>query len=157
MSDTLCSGQRFRVCTVVDVCTHGCVALAVAHSLPSVAVFATLRLAIATRGATGRPSLDNASEFRSRAFDAWAADAGIELAFIQPGKPVENAHIESFNGRLRDECLNSHWLLSLADARFHLECFRQSYNTDRPSSGCWPLTPAEHADTFAPSPARLSA
>jgi putative transposase len=61
----------------------------------------------AVRGAPARLSLDNGSEFRSRAFDAWAADTGIELAFIQPGKPVQNAHIESFNGRLRDECLNA--------------------------------------------------
>ena len=157
VSDTLCDGRRFRAFTVVDVCTHECVAITVARSLPSDAVIATLQRVIADRGAPIRLSLDNGSEFRSRAFDAWAADAHIELAFIQPGKPIQNAHIESFNGRLRDECLNSHWFLSLADARFHIDRFRQSYNTDRPSRACWPLTPAEHADTFAPSPIRLSA
>ena len=97
------------------------------------------------------------SEFRSRVFDAWASDARIDLAFIQPGKPTQNAHIESFNGRLRDECLNAHWFLTLADARFHLERFRQSYNTDRPSRACWPLTPSEHAATFPSPPLRLSA
>jgi putative transposase len=91
------------------------------------------------------------SEFRSRAFDAWASDA-----HIQPGKPIQNAHIEGFNGRLRDECLNSHWFPSLADARFHIERFRTLYNTERPTQPCWPLTPAEYAATFT-SPARLSA
>ena len=83
-----------------------------------------------------RLSLDNGPEFRSRAFDAWALDTHIELRFIQPGKPIPNAHTESFYGRLRDECSNSHWFLTLLDARFHLERFRQSYNTCRPSRAC---------------------
>ena len=157
VSDTLASGRRFRCFTVVDVCTHECLALVAAHSLPSMAVIEALAHVIEQRGAPVRLSLDNGSEFRSRAFDAWAADTHIELRFIQPGKPIQNAHIESFNGRLRDECLNSHWFLTLLDARFHLERFRQSYNTDRPARACWPLTPAEHADTFAPSPVRRSA
>ena len=157
VSDTLASGRRFRCFTVVDVCTHECLALVAAHSLPSMAVIEALAHVIEQRGAPVRLSLDNGSEFRSRAFDAWAADTHIELRFIQPGKPIQNAHIESFNGRLRDECLNSHWFLTLLDARFHLERFRQGYNTDRPARACWPLTPAEHADTFAPSPVRRSA
>jgi putative transposase len=156
VSDTLASGRRFRAFTVVDVCTHECLAIAVAHSLPSIAVIDVLTQLVATRGTPIRISLDNGAEFRSRAFDAWASDAQIELAFIQPGKPIQNAHIESFNGRLRDECLNSHWFLSLTDARFHIERFRQTYNTDRPTTACWPLTPAEYADTFS-SPTRLSA
>ena len=157
VSDTLESGRRFRCFTVVAVCTHECLALVAAHSLPSVAVIEALEHVIDQRGAPVRLSLDNGAEFRSRAFDAWAADTHIELRFIQPGTPMQNAHIESFNGRLRDACLNSHWFLTLLDARFHLERFRQSYNTDRPSRACWPLTPAEHADTFAPSPVRRSA
>lgn len=107
---------------------------------------------IATRGQPVRLSLDNGSEFRSRAFDAWAADRGIALAFIQPGKPIQNAHIESFNGRLRDECLNQHYFLSLNDARFHIERWRRAYNEDRPHEACAPLTPSEYARTFSPSP-----
>lgn len=86
-------------------------------------------------------SLDNGSKFLSRAFDAWADDTNIELRFIQPGRPVQNAHIESFNGRLRDECLNSHCFLTMRDARFHLERFRQSYNTDCPARACCPSPP----------------
>jgi putative transposase len=157
VSDTLVGGRRFRVFTVVDLCTHECLATTVAHSLPSTAVTAALDAVCADRGAPARLSLDNGSEFRSRAFDAWAADAGIELAFIQPGKPVQNAHIESFNGRLRDECLNAHWFRTLADAQRVIARFRHTYNTDRPSRACWPLTPAEYARTFSASPLRLSA
>lgn len=157
VSDTLVGGRRFRVFTVVDLCTHECLATTVAHSLPSAAVMAALDAVCAVRGTPARLSLDNGSEFRSRAFDAWAADTGIELAFIQPGKPVQNAHIESFNGRLRDECLNAHWFRTLADAQRVITRFRHTYNTDRPSRACWPLTPAEYARTFPASPLRLSA
>jgi putative transposase len=157
VSDTLVGGRRFRVFTVVDVCTHECRATTVAQSLPATAVFATLDAVCAQRGTPARLSLDNGREFRSRAFDAWAADHGIALAFIQPGKPVQNAHIESFNGRLRDECLNAHWFRTLTDAQRVIARFRHDYNTDRPSRACWPLTPTEFARTFAPSPLRLSA
>jgi putative transposase len=88
VSDTLVNGRPFRVVTVVDLCTHECLATTVAHCLPSTAVTAALDTVFAVRGAPARLSLDNGSEFRSRAFDAWAADGGIELAFIQPGKPI---------------------------------------------------------------------
>ena len=106
----------------------------VSDQLASVAVIAALNAVIAVRGRPTRLSLDNGSEFRSRAFDAWAADRGIKLCFIQPGKPVQNAFIESFNGKLRDECLNQHWFLSLRDAQFHIERWRREYNTARTSS-----------------------
>ena len=108
VSDQLASGRRFRCFTVVDQCTRESPGMAIAHSLPSVAVIRALDAMIAARGQPTRLSLDNGSEFRSRAFDAWAADRGIELCFIQPGKPIQNSHIESFNGRVRDECLNVH-------------------------------------------------
>lgn len=157
VSDQLSTGRRFRCLTVVDHGVHEAVAVAVAHSLPSQAVITALDAVIAVRGAPTRLSLDNGSEFRSQAFDAWAADRGIELHFIQPGKPVQNAHIESFNGRLRDACLNAHWFLSLRDARFHIERWRRAYNTDRPHTACYPLTPSEFARTFAVHPASLSA
>jgi len=158
--DTLSGGRTFRCLTVVDHCTHECVGLTVAHHLPSDAVIVALEGIIAARGQPQRLSLDNGSEFRSRAFDAWAADRGIALAFIQPGKPVQNAHIESFNGRFRDECLNEHWFLSVADARFRVEQFRRRFNTERPHEACFPLTPSEFAQTFITSPtttAQLSA
>lgn len=157
VSDQLARGRRFRCFTIVDHAGHESPAIGVAHSIPSVAAIATLQAVIAVRGQPTRLSLDNGSEFRSRAFDAWAADRGIELCFIQPGKPVQNAHIESFNGKLREECLNQHWFLSLADAQFHIERWRRAYNTDRPHRDCFPLTPAEYTQTFTSPTVRLSA
>lgn len=109
VSDQFASGQRFRCLTVVDHGVHEALALVPARSVPALAVIAVLEYVIAMRGQTTRLSLDNGTEFRSVAFDAWAADRGIELHFTQPGKPVQNAHCESFNGRLRDECLNQHY------------------------------------------------
>ena len=157
VSDQLASGRRFRSFTVIDSCTRECLTITVAHSLPSTAVIAALEAVIATRGQPVRLSLDNGSEFRSRAFDAWAADRGIALLFIQPGKPIQNSHIESFNGKFRDECLNQHWFLSLRDAQFHIERWRRSYNTDRPHEALHPMTPIEFARTFLSPTARLSA
>lgn len=160
VSDQLADGRRFRCFTVVDHGVHEALAITAAHSLPALSVIAVLEGVIAGRGQPVRLSLDNGSEFRSQAFDAWAADRGIELHFIQPGKPVQNSHIESFNGRLRDECLNQHYFLSLQDAQFQIERWRRAYNTDRPHAACFPLTPSEYARTFTitPStPALLSA
>ncbi|MBX9928968.1 MAG: IS3 family transposase [Gemmatimonadaceae bacterium] len=155
VSDQLSSGRRVRVFTVVDHCTKESPGLAVAHSLPSVAVIDALEAMIAAHGQPARLSLDNGSEFRSRAFDAWAADRGIELCFIQPGKPIQNCFIESFNSRVRDECLNAHWFVSLEAAQFHVERWRREYNTARPHESCYPLTPTEYAQTFTPSPTGL--
>lgn len=157
VSDQLSSGRRFRCLTLIDSCTRECLAITVAYSLPSTSVIAALESVIAVRGQPTRLSLDNGSEFRSRAFDAWAADRGIALQFIQPGKPVQNAHVESFNGKFRDECLNQHWFLSLLDAQFHIERFRRAFNTARPHEACHPLTPFEFAQTFTVPPAQLSA
>lgn len=160
VSDALGDGRRFRTLTVVDPGTHECLGLTAAHALPSARVIEALDALIAVRGRPQRLSLDNGPEFRSRAFDAWAADRGIALAFIQPGKPVQNAYVESFNGKFRDECLSQHWFPSLADARFRIEQYRRRYNTERPHAACFPLTPAEFAGTFSSSPtptAQLSA
>ncbi len=152
VSDQLASGRRIRCCTVVDACTRESVCITVDHSLASDAVITALEQVITARGQPVRLSLDNGPEFRSIAFDAWAAARGITLAFIQPGKPSQNAHIESFNGRFRDECLNQHSFLSLLDARYRIERWRQSYNEERPHEACAPLTPSEYACTFLPSP-----
>lgn len=157
VGDGLRSGRRFRCFAAVDACTRESLTIAVAHSLPSAAVIDALEAVIADRGQPVRLSLDNGTEFRSRAFDAWAADRHIELCFIQPGKPIQNSHIESFNGRLRDECLNQHWFLSLRDAQFHIERWRREYNTDRPHRAFSPLTPSEFAQQFPSPTARLSA
>ncbi len=120
VSDQLESGRRIRACNKSDACTRASLLVTVQHNLLSVAVFAALDSAIAARGQPVGLSLDTGNEFRSRAFDAWAEERGIALAFIQPGEPIQNANFESFNGRLRVECLNQHYFLSLTDSRFHM-------------------------------------
>jgi putative transposase len=89
--------------------------------------------------------LDNGPEFRRRALAAWSEERGVRLEFIQPGKPTQNAYIESFNGRLRDECLNANWFTSLSDARRKVETWRLDYNQQRPHSSLDYLPPAEFA------------
>jgi putative transposase len=89
-------------------------------------------------------TLDHGTEFTCRHFDAWAYQRGIRLNFIRPGRPVENAHIESFNGRLRDECLNTHWFTSVDEARRILEDWRRAYNETRPHSSLADLVPSQY-------------
>ena len=99
------------------------------------------------RGYPDRLVVDNGPELRGRALDGWAADHGVELYFIDPGKPTQNAYIESFNGRLREECLNLHWFTSLEEARAIIEEWRVDYNEQRPHSSLGYRTPAEFAAT----------
>lgn len=146
VSDTLSSGRRFRCLTVLDEHTRECVAIHVAHSIPSVRVIEVLERLRAERGLPEVIITDNGSEFTSRAFDAWAYARGIRIEHIQPGKPVQNAFIESFNGTLRDDCLNMHWFLSLENAKMEIEDWRREYNQYRPHSSLGGLTPAEYAE-----------
>ena len=97
------------------------------------------------RGLSNAIVLDNGPEFRGRALVAWSEERGVRLEFIQPGKPVQNAYVESFNGRLRDECLNANWFTSLSDARRKVESWRLDYNQQRPHSSLDYLPPAEFA------------
>ena len=143
MRDTLRGSRAFRALTIVDTCTRECVAIEVDSSLGGERVVRVLERMAETRGLPRTIVLDNGPEFHSRALDAWAHGRGIELQFIRPGKPVDNAFIEAFNGRLRDECLNQHWFLSLADARFTIERWRVSYNTARPHRALKQLTPQQ--------------
>jgi len=92
--------------------------------------------------------LDNGPELTSRALDQWAYERGVRLHFIDPGKPQQNGFIESFNGRFRDECLNEHWFLSLADARRIVEAWRRDYNENRPHSSLGNLTPMEYLAAY---------
>jgi putative transposase len=89
--------------------------------------------------------VDNGPEFTSRALDTWAYGRGIQLHFIQPGKPVQNCFIESFNGKVRDECFNEHWFVDLIDARSKIEAWREDYNEVRPHSSLGDVPPAEFA------------
>lgn len=99
----------------------------------------------------GRPKFiktDNGSEFISKALDKWAYGNQVTMDFSRPGKPTDNAFIESFNGRLRQECLNSHWFLSLDDAKFKIEAWRREYNESRPHSSLDWMTPSEYAQKY---------
>ncbi len=156
MSDTLSSGRTFRCLTIVDEFSRECLAIHVAHSIPAVRVIEVLEALRQECGLAPIIVTDNGSEFTSRAFDAWAYARGIKIDYIQPGKPVQNCFIESFNGTLRDECLNLHWFLSLEDARRTIEGWRKDYNRVRPHSSLGGLTPAEYAGNHSPSEERLA-
>ena len=143
--DRIASGRSLRVLTVVDAFTRECLALEVDTSLPSRRVTRALDRIIAQRGCPGRIRMDNGTELTSRHFLAWGIDQRIELAHIQPGKPVQNAFAESFNARLRDELLNETLFRSLGEARRLIEAWRHDYNHHRPHSKLGWLTPAGYA------------
>jgi putative transposase len=143
MSDQLGpSGRRFRILTVVDDFTRECVALYADFSIPGLTVTRVLdRLTRSSKVF----NIDNGSEFTGKAMDAWAFERGIKMDFIRPGKPNENAFIESFNGKFRDECLSEYWFVSLEDVRKTIEEWRIDYNENRPHSSLGDLTPKEFA------------
>jgi len=145
VTDRLENGRYFRTLTLVDLFTRECVLLEPAHSLCGARVADCLERAVAERSRPRSITVDNGTEFYSRAMDAWAYRNGVKLDFIRPGKPVENCFIESFNGRFRDECLNVHLFWSIEDAKEKLERWRQDYNTCRPHSSLADLPPAEFA------------
>ena len=147
VSDKLADGRSFRILTVVDQFTRECVALEADRSMTGMKVAQALEPAGHERdGLPESITVDNGSEFSGRALEAWAMTKGVQLCFIRPGRPVENGFIESFNGRLRDECLNVEWFTSLDDARQKLARFREHYNQQRPHSALADRTPAAFAE-----------
>ena len=146
--DRMGNGRAMRVLTVVDTFTRECLALEVDTSLPSRRVTRALDAVIAARGRPEKIRLDNGSELTSRHFLCWGIDRRIELNHTEPGKPVQNAHIESFNGRLRDECLNTSWFRNLWDARRRIAAWRHEYNHERPHSSLDYRTPNEFASNW---------
>jgi putative transposase len=145
VSDGLADGRRVRCLTVVDDCTRECLAIEVDTSLTGTRVKAVMERLADTRGLPRSITVDHGPEFEGQVLDAWAYAANVQLAFIRPGKPNENAYIESFNGKFRDECLNEHWFLSMAHAREVIEAWRIEYNTERTHSSLGDLTPEEFA------------
>ena len=143
--DTLADGRQFRCLTIVDDYTRECPAIAVDFGLSGVVVARVLDQLATTRGLPQTIVVDNGPEFAGKALDLWAHQRGLELDFITPGKPVQNAFVESFNGKFRDECLSEHWFLSLADARQAIETWRREYNDERPHSSLGRRTPSEFA------------
>lgn len=145
VADALFDGRRLRALTVVDNYTRECLAIEVGQSLKGDDVVNALLRITAERGKPRTIKTDNGSEFISKAMDRWAYENGVELDFSRPGKPTDNAKVESFNGRFRTECLNAHWFLSLADAQRKIEAWRQDYNEARPHSALAWSTPSEYA------------
>jgi putative transposase len=143
VTDSIVTGRRFRALAIVDDYSRECPAIEVDTSLGGVRVVSVLERLADMRGLPEVITVDNGPEFAGKALDAWAYRKGIKLSFIRPGKPIENAFAESFNGRLRDECLNINWFLSLKHARDVIESWRKDYNTVRPHSSLGGLAPQE--------------
>ena len=145
VSDATATSRRLKLLTVVDTFTRESLAIEVDTSIGGERVARVLDRVITERSAQPEEIvMDNGPELTSRALDQWAYERGVRLRFIAPGKPVQNCFIESFNGRLRDECLNQHWFWSLADARQIVEEWRLDYNQARPHSALGGLTPEEY-------------
>ena len=134
VSDRLLDGRGFRILTVIDQYTRECVLLLADQSLTGEKIARELDAVLQHRPAPQSITVDNGSEFTSRAMEAWAYQRGIQLDFIRPGRPVENGLIESFNGRLRDECLNVEIFFTLEDVRAKLANWQRDYNQERPHS-----------------------
>lgn len=158
VSDALASGRKFRVLTVEDTVTREALAMEIEYSLPATRVVAALTGAAKDRnGAPREVTVDNGPEFISTVLDQWATQQGVTLHFIDRGKPVQNAFIESFNGRLRDECLNQHWFLNLNDARSIITAWKEDYNRERPHSSLGYRTPEEFHQWLLSQPAQQPA
>jgi putative transposase len=152
MVDTLADGRGFRTLNIVDDFSRECPAIEVDRSLPGARVVRVLERLRETHGLPKTIVVDNGPEFAGRTLDAWAYQHQVEIRFIRPGKPIENAYVESFNGKFRDECLNEHWFLSVAEARTIIEAWRQDYNTVRPHGSLGQQTPAASSvDTSNPA------
>jgi putative transposase len=147
VSDTV-GTRSFRGLSIIDTCTRECVAIAVDYSLPSLAVTRVLDQCAEERGYPRIIVADNGPEFTSRRMLHWAAQRKVELHFIDPGKPTQNCYVESFNGSLRDECLNEHAFTSLHEAREIIDAWRTDYNQVRPHKSLGKKTPEEFAKSI---------
>lgn len=157
VSDALATGRGLRGLTILDSYTRVSPAIEVATGICSRKVTRTLERIIGERGKPQALRCDNGPEFTSRHFLGWCEEQGITVIHIQPGKPMQNGHVESFNGRLRDECLNANWFVNLADARRKIERWRNEYNTERPHSSLDYRTPEEFAKTCSELTSRMAA
>ena len=148
VSDALFDGRRLRALTVIDNSTRESPAIEVDQGITGKQVIQVLEQVSEKRGLPSRIFLDNGPEFVSKALDLWAYEHGVTLDFSRPGKPTDNALIESFNGRFRDECLNVNWFLSLEDAKTKIEAWRRDYNGSRPHTSLGDQTPREFARCY---------
>ncbi len=154
--DRTAEGRVIKCLTVVDDATHESVAIVPERAIGGHALTRILDRLALERGLPQAIRTDNGKEFCGRAMLTWAHARGVRLFLIQPGKPNQNAYIESFNGRLRDECLNEHWFVSLAHARTVIEAWRREYNEERPKKSLGGLTPSAYARQLAGKSATLT-
>jgi putative transposase len=146
VTDGTVTGRRFRALTIVDDYSRECPAIEVDTSLGGRRIIQVLERLADARGLPEVITTDNGPEFTSKALDEWAYRNGVKLNFIRPGKPIENAYVESFNGRLRDECLNGNWFLNVSHAKKVIETWRLDYNESRPHTSLSGKTPNEYAN-----------
>ncbi len=145
VADQLASGERFRALTIVDVFSREALAIEVGKQLRAENVVRACNRLVSQRSAPKRVFVDNGSEFSGRLLDLWAYHHGVQVDFSRPGKPTDNCFIETFNGSLRDECLNVHWFDSMEEAKRQIEDWRRDYNESRPHQSLGEQTPAEYA------------
>ncbi|SKB71770.1 Transposase InsO and inactivated derivatives [Luteibacter sp. 22Crub2.1] len=143
--DRTAEGRVLKCLTIVDDATHEAVAIEIKRAISGIGVTRVMDRLAVTRGLPKIIRSDNGKEFCGKAMVVWAHERGVQLHLIEPGKPKQNAYIESFNGRLRDECLNEHWFLSLLHARTEIESWRREYNEERPKKALGGLTLAAYA------------
>jgi putative transposase len=151
VADQLTDGRRFRALTIVDVFTRESLAIEVGQALKGTDVVAVLNQIRFERGAPKMLFCDNGSEFTSQIMDLWAYQNGVKIDFSRPGKPTDNAYIETFNGTLRAECLDTHWFETLAEAKESIEAWRKEYNESRPHRALGERTPNEFANGIVAS------
>lgn len=147
--DRTAEGRVIKCLTVVDDATHEAVAVVPERAIGGHALTRILDRLAVQRGLPQAIRTDNGKEFCGRAMLTWAHERSVRLFLIQPGKPNQNAYIESFNGRLRDECLNEHWFVSLAHAKVEIEAWRREFNEERPKKSLGGLTPSAYAKQLA--------
>jgi putative transposase len=145
VSDQLANGTRFRALTVVDVFSREALAIEVGQRLGGEHVVAVLNRLVAQRRAPHYLFVDNGSEFSGRLLDLWAYHCKARIDFSRPGKPTDNCYVETFNGSLRDECLNVHWFETMEDAKAIVEAWRRDYNETRPHMALKDVAPEEYA------------
>jgi putative transposase len=151
VADQLADGRRFRSLTMVDVFTRESVAIEVGQALKGTDVVEALNRLRFERGIPKMLFCDNGSEFTSQILDLWAYQNGVKIDFSRPGKPTDNAYVESFNGTFRAECLDTHWFGTLAEAKESIEAWRKEYNESRPHRALGERTPNEFAHEVAAS------
>jgi putative transposase len=149
VSDQLANHRRFRILNVVDDYTREIVGQLTEYSISGARVARFLSDLIEVRGKPGSITCDNGTEFTSKAMFFWSQETQVKLNFIQPGKPTQNAFVESFNGRFRDACLNQHWFRILQEARYEVAKWQHHYNNERPHSSLNYLTPVAFAEKAA--------